>query len=66
MEVILQDYKTYLTVLVISFLVALFEVFREFKIKEQAKKTVRKIWGRFVFLRDKIKSYSSSSSSSEF
>lgn len=64
MEVILKDYKSYLYLLILAFFVALFEVAREIKLEEKARKVVRKVWGRVVFFKDRIRSYISSSSSS--
>ena len=64
MEVIFKDYKAYLFVLVLAFLFAFYEVFREAHIEEKARKMTQKLLGRIVFFKDKIKSYSSSSSSS--
>ncbi len=64
MEVILSDYKTYIFVFLIAFVLAFYEVLREAKVKERAREVTQKLLGRIVFFKDKVKSYSSSSSSS--
>ena len=65
MEVIIKDYKSYLFLLVVSFVIAFWEVAREIKLKEKAQKITQRLLGRIVFFKDKIKSYVSSSSSSD-
>lgn len=64
MEVIFKDYKIYFFVFLVAFLIAFFEVLREVHIKEKTQRFIKKILGRVVFFKDKIRTYSSSSSSS--
>ncbi len=64
MEMILKDYKLYLYLFFIAFLIAVVEVIKEIKLSEKTEQVIKKMWGRVVFFKDKIKSYASSSSSS--